>query len=303
LYPALLLVVGQTLFAERAQGSMLLDRDRRPTGSRLIAQPFTQDRYFWPRPSAVTYNASASGATNWGAASYLLRDRVARQLGPLVKYRSGSEAGKPVGPDLVRWFQEQPPDFVARWAAAHAGVAEQWVKDNAEAVAYWQGRDADAVKADSAEAGKAFFGDFTRRHPGAWPGIEEVKNPDGQAGKRIKPVRDGTEIQAYLFDAWLQAHPDADFEPVPADMVMASGSGLDPHITLANARYQLDRVAEAWALKTGLSASRVRQDIEEVLQQKSEAPLGGLVGVDLINVLETNLALQERYEPVVKTKR
>ena len=75
-----------------------MDADGTPIGSRLIAQPFTEDEYFQPRPSAVSYNGAASGATNWAASNYLLRDRVARMLGPIVKYRSGSKKGEPVGP-------------------------------------------------------------------------------------------------------------------------------------------------------------------------------------------------------------
>jgi K+-transporting ATPase ATPase C chain len=85
---------------------------------------------------------------------------------------------------------------------------------------------------------------------------------------------------------------------VPADMVMTSGSGLDPHITLKNALFQLDRVAAKWAEQIKRDPSQVRKEIENMLHQKAEAPLGGLVGVDLVNVLDVNLALKARYEPL-----
>src|SRR5437763_9153501 len=81
LYPLALLGVGQAVFRDQAQGSLLTDGDGKVVGSRLIAQPFSGDEYFQPRPSAVSYNAAASGATNWGASNPLLRGRVARQLG------------------------------------------------------------------------------------------------------------------------------------------------------------------------------------------------------------------------------
>src|SRR4051794_41435917 len=105
LYPLALLGIGQTLFRDRAQGSLVTDEDGKVIGSRLLAQPFSADEYFWPRPSAASYNGAASGASNWGGSNYLLRDRVARTLGPLVKYKSTPPNGKTVQEDVKDWFQ------------------------------------------------------------------------------------------------------------------------------------------------------------------------------------------------------
>src|SRR5215472_12577823 len=107
LYPGALWVIGQTVFPDKAKGSILFDKQGKPVGSRLIAQPFTADEYFQPRPSAASYNGAASGASNWGANNYLLRDRVARALGPVVKYAGPpSRKGQPVGHDVEAWFQK-----------------------------------------------------------------------------------------------------------------------------------------------------------------------------------------------------
>ncbi|HWG41786.1 MAG TPA: potassium-transporting ATPase subunit C [Gemmataceae bacterium] len=129
------------------------------------------------------------------------------------------------------------------------------------------------------------------------PKKDQLVGPDIEqwvAENRFKAVGKGTEVQRDYFDRWLTAHPDVALIEVPADGLMASGSGLDPHITLKNARYQLDRVVTAWAAKTKADKSKVRKTIEDLLNSKSEAPLGGLAGVKLINVLEVNLALRER---------
>lgn len=83
---------------------------------------------------------------------------------------------------------------------------------------------------------------------------------------------------------------------VPADAATTSGSGLDPHITLKNARGQLDRVATAWAKKTNLDPVRVRGDVEAVLNEAAFEPLAGLAGGEpLVNVLETNRAIGRRF--------
>jgi K+-transporting ATPase ATPase C chain len=314
LYPVVLWGIGQTVFHDKAEGSLLTNAQGKVIGSRLIAQPFTADEYFQPRPSAASYNAAASGASNWGANNYLLRDRVARQLGPIVKYRGGPKKGQPVGPDIESWFQKDQfdgkPGIVAQWANLHSTIAQNWAKAdklNGEYVANWQ----KAHPQDVAEWVKAnpdtpqpkpedlavpFFTSYAKEHSGTFPSIAEHKAADGKTEKKVEPVKEGTDIQAAFFDMWLQSHPDADLEPVPADMVMASGSGLDPDITLANALWQLDRVAAAWAKKTDADPAKLHPEIEQLLREKSQAPLGGLVGVRLVNVLEINLALRDRYQ-------
>ena len=52
LYPLTLWVIGQTFFHDKANGSLIRDAAGTVVGSRLIAQPFTKDEYFHPRPSA-----------------------------------------------------------------------------------------------------------------------------------------------------------------------------------------------------------------------------------------------------------
>jgi K+-transporting ATPase ATPase C chain len=315
LYPAVLWVIGQTAFHDKAEGSLIYDKQGTAIGSRLIAQPFSGEGYFQPRPSSASYNAAASGATNWGANNYLLRERVARQLGPIVKY-AGSRKGQPVGPDIEAWFQKDQyqgqPGIVAQWAAAHSTLATNWAKadplniayvlawaaDHADEVAQWKKENSNPeLKPEELAPAIAgiFFASFSKERPGTFPSAVEVAAEDGKTEKTIRPVKEGSDIQGIFFDMWRQEHPNEELEPVPADMVMASGSGLDPHITLKNALYQLDRVAEKRAADTNRNVDEVRKEIEAILQQKKEAPLGGLVGVDLVNVLEVNLALREKY--------
>ena len=71
--------------------------------------------------------------------------------------------------------------------------------------------------------------------------------------------------------------------PVPADAVTASGSGLDPQISLRNAELQTPRVAKA----RGLSEQKVR----ELIQENTDGRDLGVLGEPGVNVLNLNLAL------------
>src|SRR5271165_407508 len=56
IYPLVVLAIGQTFFPFTANGSMVNGPDGKPVGSLMIAQPFTKDEYFQPRPSAASYD-------------------------------------------------------------------------------------------------------------------------------------------------------------------------------------------------------------------------------------------------------
>src|SRR6201986_4396184 len=131
IYPGVVWVIGQVFFPFQANGSLLKGPDGNVVGSKLIAQPFTKDEYFQPRPSAASYDASASAASTYAPSNYLLRNRVAGTLGPIVKYQSGPKAGKLVAPDIEAWFQQDKfqgnPHLVAQWADLHNAVAQAWV--------------------------------------------------------------------------------------------------------------------------------------------------------------------------------
>ena len=137
----------------------------------------------------------------------------------------------------------------------------------------------------------AFFESYSKENPGTFPIAAETTTADGKTEKTLQPAKEGTDIQSFFFDMWRQEHPTAALQKVPSDMVFASGAGLDPDITLENAMYQLDRVAAKWAVTAKMPESEVRKAIAGLLKSESTAPLGGLAGVPLVNVLEVNVAI------------
>jgi K+-transporting ATPase ATPase C chain len=170
IYPLVVTGLAQLLFPAQANGSLMKDGGGKPTGSRLIGQPFGNPGHFWGRPSATgpfPYNAGASSGSNLG----------------------------PTNPALI-----------------------------------------DAVKA---------------------------------------------RIQALT-----AADPD-NKAPVPVDLVTASGSGLDPHISPAAADYQIHRVAKARNMKPEI--------LRALIAAHTESRQWGFLGEPRINVLTLNMALDAMH--------
>lgn len=82
-------------------------------------------------------------------------------------------------------------------------------------------------------------------------------------------------------EAFLAANPDVKREEIPADLMTASGSGLDPHITPESARIQIPALAAA----SGLS----EEELEQIVEENTEGKLFGIFGEEPVNVLGVNL--------------
>jgi K+-transporting ATPase ATPase C chain len=167
LYPLVVFAIAQTVFHDRANGSLIVDANGVVRGSKLIGQNFTADKYFHSRPSAAGangYDATSSGGSNLG----------------------------PTSSNLVAALTQRIADY----------RAQNRLETNA---------------------------------------------------------------------------------PVPADAVTASGSGLDPHVSLRNAELQAPRVAKT----RGLDVNKVRA----LIKQNTDSADLGILGEPGVNVLTLNLAL------------
>lgn len=113
-------------------------------------------------------------------------------------------------------------------------------------------------------------------------------NASGSGGSNKGPTNPDylAEVKERI-DTLLARHPYATRDQLPADLVTASASGLDPHISPASAQFQMQRVATA----RGVAVS----EVEKLVNANTSHPLFGMLGPTTVHVLRLNIALDNQF--------
>lgn len=86
----------------------------------------------------------------------------------------------------------------------------------------------------------------------------------------------------------MKKNPDVKKENIPTDLLTASGSGLDPHISPASAEIQIPRIAKS----SGLDEEKLR----EIVKNNTSGKLFGIFGEETVNVLKVNIEIAKNME-------
>ena len=111
----------------------------------------------------------------------------------------------------------------------------------------------------------------------------DANNATASSGSNQGPLNPALSDAVKVRIDALQAADPGNTAPVPIDLVTASASGLDPHLSVAGAMYQAARVAKVRNLTL--------QQVQPLIDQHTEGRLFGLLGEPRVNVLQLNLSL------------
>ena len=126
---------------------------------------------------------------------------------------------------------------------------------------------------------------FNPRPSAAGNGYDSTSSAGSNLGATSKTLHDA--VQQRVSD-YRKANNLPDSQLVPGDAVTASGSGLDPHISINNALLQLPRVAKARNMSVN--------DLKKLVAQYTDGPSLGIFGDSGVNIVKLNLALDGKYK-------
>ncbi len=134
----------------------------------------------------------------------------------------------------------------------------------------------------AANVGQKFTSD--RYFWGRPSAVDYTADASGASNKGATNEQYLNEVETRI-EAFLEHHPYLTREEIPAAMVTASGSGLDPHLTPECVAVQVERVARAREMSS--------DEVLKLVEQHTERPFLGIFGPAKINVLKLNVALDE----------
>ena len=276
-YPLFIWLVAQIPgLHDKAEGS-ILTANGKPVGSRLIGQLFTDKdgnalpQYFQSRPSAAGngYDPLSSSASNLGPESIVDTPADPAQL---AAGKSASDAG----------FK---PSLLTQVCTRSAAVGQLEGVDGSRPFCTGGGVGAVLSVIGPRDAGGNVV------HPTR---VVSVNEPCQTTQTPFQAIYQGVRVECakygedYSMGQIVPIRGAAPANPaVPADAVTASGSGLDPDISVAYADLQVARVAKA----RGVSADQVRA----VVRDNQDGRTLGFMGEARINVLQVNLELDRKY--------
>ena len=132
-YHVVLWAIGRVVFPAQAEGSLIRRPDGTIVGSRLIAQKFTRDEYFQPRPSGVNYNAASTGGTNYGPSNPDHLKAVQERLDVITK-QEGVAAGQVPSEMVTASGGGMDPHIPPAAAALQAGGSHRRGRDAVDRV-------------------------------------------------------------------------------------------------------------------------------------------------------------------------
>ncbi|MRM89101.1 potassium-transporting ATPase subunit KdpC [Faecalicatena contorta] len=174
------------------------------------------------------------------------------------------------------------------------GVIYPWLMTGISQLFFKDKANGSIIEVDGVQYGSELLGQQFTGYEYMWGRImnintETFTNKDGMATVYAGPSNKtpaGEEFEAQIqerVEKIKAGNPDAEDEQIPVDLVTCSGSGLDPHISVDAAEYQVPRLAK--------ERDMTEEEVQDIIERYTTGRFLGIFGEKVVNVLQVNLAL------------